>query len=453
MISTDKLGTERVNKLLFRLGWPAALNIMVVAIYNITDIIFAGRWLGSIQIAAVVIVGAVNYLFSSFGLAIGIGGSSIIARAFGEKDTEKAAKVFANQVMLVVICSIVLVSFGWIFESFVLRSFGAYGEIFGPARVYYRILLMGVPLLSLSMMGNNVIQTEGKAGTAMFNSLIPTIVNLILNPVFIKGFKMGIGGAAWATLTAYILGFLLVLRFFAGRATEIRFNRSHMRLNMKLVREIAEIGGSLLINVFATNILVVFLNKVLFKYQQESGVVIYSIVNRISMLFLIPIFGIDGGIRPIIGFNFGSNQMDRIRAVVNSAIKYGLGICYLLLGIVFWGSNILVRLFTDDLPVVAATLPALKIVLSFFPLFIIEVTTIAYFQSIGRPQVAFCLILLRNIILLIPLLYVLPGYFGYHGILFAFPTADILTTIFAFWLLRNELYFKLPKRVGASFKP
>lgn len=450
MASSDILGTEKVKKLIFNLGWPAAVNFLVIAVYNITDAIFVGHWLGTIQIAAVVVVGTINFLFTSFGLAVGIGGASIISRALGEKDKEKAARVLGNQVMLVVVIGFLIIITGLLFEDFILKLFGAYGNILAPAKAYYRVLLFGTPFLAMSMMGNNVIQAEGKAKVVVFNSLVPTIVNIILNPVFIKGFNMGIEGAAWATLVAFVLGFLLVFRFFAGRISEISIGYRFLRFNGKLVREITAIGSSVIMNIVATNIFIVLLNKVLFKYQQETGVVIYSIISRVNMIFLVPIIGFDGGIRPIVGYNFGSQQMDRIRDTINTAMKYGVTICYILLGIVFLFANYLISFFTTDPHVVAETLFAMRIVLSFFPLFVIEVIAVAYFQSIGKPQTAFFLTLLRNIILLIPLLYILPYFFGYNGVLYTFPIVDILITLAAIWLLRNELTVKLPQRVGAS---
>jgi putative MATE family efflux protein len=233
MESSSMLGKEKVKRLIFNLGWPAALNFLVVTIYNLTDVIFVGRYLGSLQIAAVVVVGTIIFLFSSFGLAIGLGGASIIARALGEKDREKAAYVFGNQTLLVGCIGLICVLTGWFFESAILKMIGAKGEILPFAQTYYRILLMGIPFFSWSMMGNNIIHTEGKAKIAMFNSLLPTVLNIILNPVFIKGFGMGIAGAAWATLIGYIVGFLLVFRFFAGSLTELDIRAKFFRFKAK----------------------------------------------------------------------------------------------------------------------------------------------------------------------------------------------------------------------------
>jgi putative MATE family efflux protein len=448
MASSATLGVEKVNRLIFNLGWPAALNFLVVSIYNITDAIFVGKWLGSVQIAAVVIVGSINYLFSSFGLAIGIGGASVISRALGENDPRKAAVVFGNQLLLVTTVGVVSIITGLVFEDGILQLFGAYGDIFQPAKAYYRVLLFGSPLLSLGMMGNCVIQAEGKSKIAMINSLVPAVVNIALNPVFIKIFKMGIAGAAWATVVSFLLGVVLSGRFFVGRKGEIDFHYKQFAFNIALMREIIGIGGSVIINIAAINLVVMLLNKILFRYQQESGVIMYSIISRINMIFYVPIIGIDGGIRPIIGYNFGSRQVQRIRETVLTAAKFGLLICYSLLGLVFLYGNYLVRLFTDDGHVVATTLFAMRIVLSFFPFFIVEIIAVAYFQAIGKPRVAFGLSLLRNIILVIPLLYILSYYYGFNGILYTFPVVDIITTIVAFLLLKNELHYKLPVRLG-----
>lgn len=446
-MSSDILGTEKVQRLLFNLGWPAALNFSVGTIYNVTDVLFVGRWLGPLQIAAVVGVGYIVFLFSSVGLAIGVGGSSLISRALGEKDKTKASYVLGNQVILVLAFSVFILAGGFIFEDFVLRLFGANGDIFPYARSYFRILLFGTPLLSLSMIGNNIIQAQGKAKVAMFNSLMPTLVNLVLNPLFIMVFDMGIEGSAWATLIGYVLGFLLVLRFFWSTSNEVRLNLAHIKFDGKVSRQIVEIGSSIMANVMVANLVFIVLNQVLFKYEQESGVVIYGIINRVSTLFLIPMIGINGGIIPIIGYNFGSRQLDRVRDTIRSAIKYGTIICYGLFVIVFLSCDHLIYLFTKDDHIISMVPFAMKIVFSFVPLIVIHIIAEGYFQAIGKPQISFFLIVLRNIILLIPMLYILSYFFGYMGILYTFPIVDILTTIPTIWLLRNELGLNTPKQV------
>lgn len=450
MITTEMMGTENVKKLIFNLGWPAALTFTVSTIYNLTDVIFVGRWLGSSPIAAVVVVGTITLLFSSVGLAIGIGGASIIARALGEKDKAKAACVFDTQNILIGGSSLVIVLAGWLFEAPILRLFGAQGEIYAYASAYYRVLLLGMPLFSWSTMANMVLHTEGKAKAALYNNLVPTAVNLVLNPVLILGFGLGIAGSAWATVAGYLTGFLLVLRYFTRKGSQAGSRRRLPKLNLKVAGEIVGIGGSVLVHIVASNLFIIVLNQILFKYAQESGVVTYGIINRVLLLFLIPMIGLENGIRPVIGYNFGSQHMDRVRDTVHTALKYGLGIGGCLLAGVLLSADYLVYLFTDDPVLVAQTPFAIRIVFLFFPLFVAQLILNVYFQAIGRPQVAFYLTLLRNLFLLIPLLYLSSAWFGYLGVLYTFPLVDLLMAIPVFWLLRRELNHKLNQRVAAG---
>jgi MATE family, multidrug efflux pump len=450
MTSSDRLGTEKVQKLILNLGWPAAVNFLVASVYNITDAVFVGHWLGPLSIAAVVIGGTIGFLFSCFGLAIGIGGASIISRALGEKDKTKAANALANQLLLVVITSAVIVAVGYLLEAPILKAFGANGRIFTYASAYYRILLFGTPFFSLSLMGNNVIQGQGKAKRAMLNNLLPTSINLLLNPLFIKVLDMGIRGSAWATVSGYVLNAFLVIGFFASRSNEIPLRAASFRVNLRAMRETLEIGGLVFINVIATNVFFVLLNKFLFNYLQESGVILSAIVTRVCLLFMIPLAGLDGGVRPVIGYNFGSQQIDRVRTAVYSTIRYGITIGFVLLGVVFLAGGYLVRLFTDDPHIGGIALFAMKIVFSAFPLVIMEVTTVAYFQSIGKPRVALYVVILRYVALPVPLLYLLSYFFGYRGVLYAFPAMDILCTLPAFFFLRSELNARSHKRLLIS---
>lgn len=444
------LGSVKVRKLIFMLGWPAALNFLVVTIYSLTDIVFVGRYLGSVQIAGVGVVGAVIFLFSSFGLAIGVGGSSVIARALGERNKDKAAFAFMNVNMLAWTCHLVIVILGWFFRDPILVFFGAKGDIFPHAVAFYNVLLFGVPLLSWSMLGNHIIHTMGHAKIAMLNGLLPTVINTLLNPLFIKGFNMGIEGSAWATMVGYFLNALLVLRFFCSPKNEIKIAWTYLKLKWSLIREMAAIGGSVLLDVFTSNLFIIVLNQILFKYLQEAGVVIISIILRINHLFLIPVIGLESGIRPIIGYNYGSRQMQRVREAIVGGLQYGILIIYLLYGLVVVTGRYFIHYLTTDAYIAAETLRALHIIYSFFPLMIIQVVASSYFQAIGKPKTSFFLTVLKNIVLLIPLLYIISYYFGYQGVLYTFPLVDIVSAATAFWLIRNELNDKLAKGQPAN---
>lgn len=445
MTNSSILGSHQVRKLIFMLGWPAALNFLVVTIYNLTDVVFVGRYLGSVQIAGVGVVGTVIFLFSSFGLAIGVGGSSVIARALGEKNKDKAAYAFINQQILALLCNLLIVFVGWTFRDPMLVFFGAKGEIFPHAVAYYNVLLFGVPFLSWSMMGNHVIHTMGHARIAMMNGLLPTIVNTVLNPLFIKVLGLGIQGSAWATIVGYSLSALLVWRFFNSAKNEIRITWAYVKLKLQLIREIAFVGASVLLDVFTTNLFIIVLNRILFKYEQEAGVIIISIILRLNFLFLIPVIGMESGIRPVIGYNYGSRQTQRIRQAIVLGLQYGILILYGLYALVTITGPYFIHYLTPDLYIAAETLRAMKIIYIFFPLMMIQVVASSYFQAVGRPKIAFFLTILKNVVLLIPLLYVFSYFLGYQGVLYTFPLVDLVSAATAFWLLRNELQYKLAK--------
>jgi O-antigen/teichoic acid export membrane protein len=303
--------------------------------------------------------------------------------------------------------------------------------------------LFGVPFLSWSLMCNHVVLAQGRARSAMINSLLPTIVNTTLNPIFINTLHMGIEGSAWATLIGYVLNCVLVTIFLRSGRNEVRVRRSDIRIDLPILREITAIGGTVLLEVFAGNLFTIVLNRIIFQYEREAGVVIAGIVQRMTLLFLIPFIAIDSGLRPIIGYNFGNGQKERIRQAIIVAIRSGAIICYLLFGLMVFLSDSIASLFTTDAGIREKVSLALRIIFLFFPLGILPIVTSIYFQAIARPKLAFCLTLLRSFLLLIPLLYLFSYAFGYNGILWTFPVVDLLTALTAFWLLRKEMNLKL----------
>ena len=450
MTNVNKLGTEDIRKLIFTLGWPAALNFVVATAHNLADVIYVGNWLGPLQIAAVVVVGTISFIFSAFGLGLGGAGGSIISRALGSNDYEKANKTFGNKILLVASIGLVIVAMGWIFETPILKLFGARGDIFGYASAYYRITLFSVPLLAFTMMSNNIIHTEGKARLAMWFNITPTTLNIILNPVFLLVFNMGIEGVAWATFISITVGFVLPLIYFISGRSVVKLGRKYLKFQREILLEIGHIGGAILANVVAMNLFVIVLNQVLFKYYQESGVVIYGIISRLNMIFIIILAGVEGGIRPVIGFNYGSKQIDRVRKAVELGLKYGGIICFGLMILVLFSGNYLVHLFTNDEQIIVETSYAMRIVFALFPLNVLQIVNTAYFQTIGKPNTALYLSLTKNVILTIPLLFILPLYLGYNGVLFTFPIVEVLITVPSIWVLHRELNYNLTRRLEVS---
>ena len=241
-VTSQDLGEQSIGKLLVKQAVPASIGILVMSLNILVDTIFVGNWIGSIAIAAINVVLPVSFFIAALGMSIGVGGSSIISRALGANKTNKALKTFGNQLTLTVVLTTILVGFGLYFIDDIIPAFGGKGNIFEPAKIYYRIVLYGIPLLALCMMGNTVIRAEGKPKFAMYAMLVPSIGNLVLDYILIKVFDLGMLGAAWATTIAYILCFLTILWFFLSENSELKLKLAHFKLNRKIVTEISSLG-------------------------------------------------------------------------------------------------------------------------------------------------------------------------------------------------------------------
>ena len=239
----ESFGTEPLSKLLKAQSIPASIGILVMSVYGIVDTIFVGRWVGAYGIGAITVVMPITFLISSIGMAIGVGGASIISRAFGEKNDEKAFKVFGNQMVLTLSLAILFVVLGYLYQDSILNAFGGKGKILQPARDYFGITLIGVPFLAWAMMSNNVIRAEGYPKMAMLTLLIPALTNVFLDPIFIIGFDMGIKGAAWATSISYITSALFTIWFYIKGNSQLKINIGCIQPNIPIIKEIGAIGS------------------------------------------------------------------------------------------------------------------------------------------------------------------------------------------------------------------
>ena len=219
-VSSQDLGSQPISKLLIKQALPASIGILVMSLNILVDTIFVGHWIGSTAIAAINVVLPVSFFIAALGMSIGIGGSSIISRALGANNYEKALKTFGNQITLTLVLTISLVVIGLLFANSIIDSFGGKGAIFEPAKIYYTIVLYGVPLLALCMMGNTVIRAEGKPKFAMYAMMIPSVSNLLMDYIFINLLDYGMEGAAWATTLSYGICFLFILWFFLSKNSE-----------------------------------------------------------------------------------------------------------------------------------------------------------------------------------------------------------------------------------------
>ncbi len=441
--ASENLGTEPISQLLIKQAVPASIGILVMSLNILVDTIFVGNWIGSTAIAAINVVLPVSFFIAALGMAIGVGGSSIISRALGAGNKSKALKTFGNQLTLTFLLTITFAVFGLYFVDTLIPAFGGKGNIFDPAKIYYEIILYGVPILGFVMMGNNVIRAEGKPKFAMYAMLIPSIGNLVLDYIFINVLDLGMAGAAWATTGSYIASFLFILWYFLSKNSELKINGSHFKFEKTIVSEIGSLGFVTLARQAAVSVTFLLVNNALFNYGGETSVTAYAIVGRMSMFALFPVFGITQGFIPIAGYNHGAQQYDRVKAVIFTAIKYAT-----LLGtLVFIGlmifPEIITRSFTQDAAVIRETPTAMRWAFSAVPVLALQLIGAAYFQAIGKALPALLLTLTRQIIFFIPLMYILPKFYGELGIWMSFPIADVLATIVTAYFLYREVKLKL----------
>lgn len=436
---SSALGTEGVNKLLISQSVPASIGILVMSIYMIVDTIFVGRWVGPLAIAAITVVLPITFLISSVGMAIGVGGGSIISRSLGADNLEKAKHTFGNQITMVVVLILTTVFFGFLFDDEILHFFGAQGSIIEPARTYYHIILIGVPFLAPAMAANNVIRAQGFPKIAMNIMLVPAIVNLVLDPIFIYFLDWGLAGAAWATSISYFLSCAYAVWFLAGKKNELVLSMSHLKLDKAIVREINSLGLVTLARQGAVSILSVVLNHSLFKYGGEIYISVYGIINRILMFVLFPVIGLAQGMLPIAGYNYGAEHFDRVREVIKRAIIYGSLIATVIFAGILIGREFLTEIFTNDLELLEITPAAILIVFLVTPFVPIQLIGAAYFQAIGKVRPALLLTLTRQGLFLIPLVFILPNFYGITGIWMSFPIADTLSAAVTLVALIREL--------------
>jgi putative MATE family efflux protein len=448
---SSELGTEKISKLLVKQAVPASIGILIMSIYGIVDTIFVGRWVGSLAIAAITVVLPITFLIASIGMSIGIGGGSIISRALGAGDRDKANHTFGNQLGMTSTLAILIVILGLIFEREILVFFGANGDILEPAREYFRIVLLGVPFLAWAMMSNNIIRAEGEPKAAMLTLIIPAIVNMVLDPIFIIWFDWGLEGAAWATTISYIMSATYTSWFFFSGKSELRLKPQNLRPDPAIVGEIFSIGGVTLARQGVVSIFSVVLNHSLFQYGGEMGVAVFGIINRMMMFANFPVLGLLQGTLPIIGYNFGAKLYPRVREAVKTAIISGTGLSLLIFILIMSFPDLIASVFTEDQQLIDMSASALRKVFLATPLLLTQLIGSGYYQAIGKALPALFLALTKQGFCLIPLLFILPVFWDLDGIWYAFPIADAITATISLFALR--IGFRKLRENGAEESP
>ena len=437
--SASEMGIEPIGKLLIKHAVPSSLGILVMSLNILIDTILVGHWIGPNAIAAINIVLPVSFFVAAIGMSIGIGGGSIISRSLGNKNHNKANKTFGNQISLTLISTIFFMSLGLYYTNDLIPLFGGKGALFDLAKIYYVIVMLGVPVLGLCMMSNNTIRSEGKPKIAMYAMFIPSVSNLCLDYLFIYELGLGMYGAALATTLSYIICGLYILRFFVLKKSDLKLNISDLKFDMSIVKETVSLGFVTLSRQAAVSLTVLVVNNILFSLQGESMIAVYAIISRMLMFMLFPILGITQGFIPIAGYNFGAKNKGRVLNSVKKAIIYSTAMATVIFLFIYTFSDIVANAFTSDENIINKTSDALILVFMATPIIGIQLIGSAYFQAIGRAFPALMLTLSRQVFFLIPLVFYLSKIYGVYGVWISFPLAELLSTVLTGIYLNFEL--------------
>lgn len=447
--SPTQLGSKSIPKLLLDYSVPAIIASLATSLYNIIDSIFIGRGVGAMAIAGLAITFPLMNLVAAFCMLIAAGGATISSIFLGQRNSERATDTVNNVFSLCLIHAAVFGGLTLMFLDEILVFFGATPETLPYAREFMQIILYGTPASFVLIGLNNVMRATGYPAKAMITALISVVVNIALCPILIFSLGMGIKGAALATICGQSVGAIWVLRHFLSHRTTIRFSRHGKWLSRSIVRHIYAIGLSpFLMNVCAC-IVVVFINKALLDYGGEAGNIAigaYGIINRASMFFVMIVFGVTQGMQPILGFNYGAGQWNRVRHTLFMGVWIGVAINTAGWITAEFFPSLVSKLFTVDEALIAIADRGLRIFFIFYPLVGCQIVIQNFFQSIGKPKISIFLSLTRQLIFLLPLLFILPRHWGIDGVWASMSASDFIAFVIAIvtaWIIlhRENLRF------------
>ncbi len=451
----NDLGKGSIGKLLLRLAVPAILAQIINALYNIIDRIYIGRIpeVGDLALTGIGLTFPVLMLISAFSSLIGMGGAPCAAIKMGEEKKEEAEKILGNSLSALLGLSAILMVFFYVLKGPMLRMFGASENTFGYANDYLSIYLIGTVSVQLALGMNPFINTQGFASTGMATVLIGAICNIILDPIFIFGFGMGVKGAAIATVISQTISAIWVMCFLLGKKTKLKIKKCHMKIEKKIVLPIIALGISPFVMQATESLVNIVLNKSLFIYGCKVGGATYgdtavgamTIISSVLQVMLMPLSGLGQGAQPIISYNYGANNMERVKKTFKLLFITSLGTALVLWALVMVFPGFFVSLFNDKPELTEMTIWGLRIFLSMIWVMGAQFACQQTFLALGQAKISLFLALLRKVILLVPLVLILPLGFGFNGIFYAEPIADALattTTVVCFTLSYKKILGK-----------
>jgi len=440
MNNAREIGEARVSALLIRFSVPAIVGMVVNALYNVVDRIFIGQGVGSLGIAGATVGFPIMQVQMAFGMLIGLGGNALVSIRLGEQRREEAEKVLGNALVLITAISLLLTIPSLIFLRPLLRLFGASPVSMPYAVEYMQVIILGTVFAGVGFGLNHFIRGEGNPRMAMKTMFIGAGLNTLLDPLFIFVFHMGVRGAAIATVISQMASMTWVLGYFFGRGSLLKIRPANLRLDRAIVKKIAAIGSAPFAMHIVASLYAVLLNNQLQRFGGDLSISVMGILNSIAMLFLMPIFGINQGSQPIIGYNYGARKYDRVRTTVRLAAAAASVVALTGFLVVMFFPAPLMRLFNPrDAGLIAMGTHAMRIFFMVMPVIGFQVIGSSYFQAVGKPKQAMFLALSRQLIFIIPMLAILPRFYGLDGIWMVSPVSDLLSVLVTACFLWYEI--------------
>jgi len=436
-----ELGTEKISKLLRQYAIPAIIAMTASSLYNMVDSIFIGHGVGALAISGLAVTFPFMNISAAFGTLVGVGASTLVSVRLGQKDYASAQKVLGNVIVLNIIIGIVFMIVSLIFMDSILYFFGAGEETVAYAREYMIIILLGNVVTHLYFGLNNVLRASGHPRKAMMLTVLTVALNTLLDPLFIFVFKWGIQGAAIATVLSQFVSLVCQLNLFNDKRALLHFQQGIFKVDLRLAKDMFAIGLSPFLMNVASCFIVILINNGMKAHSGDLAIGAFGIVNRFSFMFIMIVLGLNQGMQPIAGFNYGARNFARVQEVLRLTILFAIIVTTssFLIGEFF--PEAVARMFTGEEELIGLSVYGLRITVMFYPLIGAQIVISSFFQSIGKAGKAIILSLTRQVIVMIPCLIVLPKFYGVTGVWASMPVSDFI----AFIVSTSMIYYQLKK--------
>ncbi|QQK08138.1 MATE family efflux transporter [Miniphocaeibacter halophilus] len=438
----ELLGTEPITKLLLKFSIPAIIGMIVNALYNVVDKIFLGQ-VNSLAIGGVHLTYPLSLAIMAFAMLVGMGGNSLSSIRLGQGRKDQAEKILGNSFTMLVGLSFIIFAIIFFFLEPILKILGSKEVLLPYAMDYMKIIAIGIPFQMIGFGLNYFIRGEGSPTIAMGTMLIGAITNIILDYVFVILLGLGVKGAALATIIGQFFSFVWVLMFFFGSKSSIRITKENIKLKLHTVGEILSLGLSPFGMQIASSLVITIFNIQLAKFGNENAITAMGIVQSISTIAFMPIFGLNQGSQPILGYNYGAEKYERVKRTLIYAIIIAtiyISICYC---VIMLAPELLINLFIVNASnintIMPITVEALKVTSFVFPILGFQILSSNYFQATGKPIIGVILSLSRQLIVLLPVLLILPKFFGLLGVWLAYPVSDLIAFILSVIFLTKDI--------------